>query len=157
MRHVTQYKQTTYTSELFPELEAMTHLIMGTHSIIRFKDTDGIVWVVIYQQYDGDLEGVGLSLAKFLHRIVLVNGIPGTKLVGDKIYGNGLGCIAAQYIAATKKEVGGLYIEAPQCADKEYNYNVVIGNRILMEETRSPGGPCTPAEFIENIEKHGGY
>jgi len=133
---------------------------MGTHSIVRFKDSKGQVRVAIYQQYDGYLDGVGLDLAQFLSRIVLVNGIPGTKLEGDKVYGNGLGCIAAQYIAAKKEGPGNLYITVNDCDDEAYNYDVTIDDEegtIKMKETRSPGSPCTPAEFVKNIEKHGGY
>jgi hypothetical protein len=84
---------------------------MGTRSMVYFeeiKDGKKVVYVVIYQQYDGYKEGVGLKLAKFLSSRTLVNGFSSEHKKHETA--NGLGCLAAQYIAHVKDGVGGFYL-----------------------------------------------
>lgn len=95
---------------------------MGTRSLVRFFDGATEI-VCVYQQFDGYLSGVGASLSKFLSSGVMVNGIR----VGDdqKVF-NGVGCLAAQYVAKHKDGAGGLYLYAPGSSDvgEEYVYEV---------------------------------
>lgn len=93
---------------------------MGTRSTIKFQE-DGETVCTIYQQYDGYPDYVGKKLAEFLKEITMVNGIP----LGDtgKRFANGVGCLAAQFVAQFKKCAGGLYIVSDDC-DEEYNYVV---------------------------------
>lgn len=93
---------------------------MGTRSIIKFIKNDKPVCAV-YQQFDGYLSAVGAELAEFLASGRMVNGIPVGS--GDRMF-NGIGCLAAQYIAAVKKEAGGLYLYPVDCGDEECNYEV---------------------------------
>lgn len=107
---------------------------MGTRSLVVFqeRDTDGhlIRYVVIYEQYDGYLEGVGFKLASFLKNIRMVNGIRADER--DRV-ANGMGCLAAQYIADSKNGPGQLYIEdCSRSLDEEFNY-VVTYDRTLGE------------------------
>ena len=92
---------------------------MATRSLVRFaKREEGVsfnehpekVKVQIYKHYDGYPQGHPVDLAKFLNGFKIVNGL------GMDTYqiANGLGCLAAQYIAAFKMEPGDLYVESPE-------------------------------------------
>jgi len=100
---------------------------MATRSIIRFAEREeGVsfsehpkrVEVQVYKHYDGYPEGHPTELAKFLRDFKIVDGL------GQDTYGtaNGLGCLAAQYVAAFKMDAGDLYVENPdtQHGDIEY-------------------------------------
>jgi len=102
---------------------------MGTRSLIYFKETSGEAVACIYQQFDGYPSCVGLELAKFLTGITIINGISGGQDVLGKFgkFANGMGCLAAQFIATQKNRVGGLYMistEEPQDAGQDYEYHV---------------------------------
>lgn len=47
---------------------------MGTHSLIRLY-SEGKLYAVLYQQFDGDIHRVGHNLARFILSKKLVNGI----------------------------------------------------------------------------------
>ena len=90
---------------------------MSTRSLVRFaKREEGVsfsehpkrVEVQVYKHYDGYPEGHPVDLAKFLSEFKIVNGIP---YGDDSKMSNGLGCLAAQYIAAFKMKPGDLYVE----------------------------------------------
>ena len=91
---------------------------MATRSLIRFaKREEGVsfsehpkkIEIQVYKHYDGYPQGHPVDLAKFLNRFKIVNG-----LTNDSIeVANGLGCLAAQYIAAFKQDPGDLYVENP--------------------------------------------
>ena len=98
---------------------------MSTRSLVRFvKREEGVsfsehperVEVQVYKHYDGYPEGHPLELAKFLKDFKIVNGVPYPD--PDRI-ANGLGCLAAQYIAALKINAGDLYVENP---DTEHDW-----------------------------------
>lgn len=93
---------------------------MGTRSTIKFYEGNDPL-LSIYTQYDGYISGVGHDLANFLKNIKVVNGY-GPK---DTIFNaaNGMGCLAAQYLAKFKDSIGNIYVTTPD--DKqEYNYEV---------------------------------
>lgn len=96
---------------------------MGTRSLTRFFDSDDKEIACVYQQFDGYPSGVGKEIADFVLSGALVNGIP----VGDKrkLF-NGMGCLAAQFVAKFKDEPGGLYLYPPGSVDcgEEYVYEV---------------------------------
>jgi hypothetical protein len=101
---------------------------MGTRSTVKFY-SDNEIMVAIYQQYDGYLEGKGKELAEFLTRIRIINGI---KMTDNENVANGAGCLAAQYIVAVKKGVGGAYI-TNLSDEQEYNYRVFIKSGVGFE------------------------
>ena len=89
---------------------------MSTRSLVRFATREeGVsfsehperVEVQVYKHYDGYPEGHPLDLAKFLKEFKIVSGL------GIDTYqmANGLGCLAAQYVAAFKMKPGDLYVE----------------------------------------------
>ena len=91
---------------------------MSTRSLVRFaKREEGVsfskhperVEVQVYKHYDGYPSGHPTDLAKFLNGFKIVNGL------GQDTYkvANGLGCLAAQYVAAFKMDAGDMYIENP--------------------------------------------
>ena len=91
---------------------------MATRSLVRFaKREDGVsfsehpkkIEVQVYKHYDGYPSGHPVRLANWLTNKKIVNGL------GVDTYGvaNGLGCLAAQYIAAFKEQPGDLYVESP--------------------------------------------
>ena len=93
---------------------------MGTRSTIKFYEGNKPL-LSIYTQYDGYISGVGHDLANFLKDIKVVNGY-GSK---DTIFNaaNGMGCLAAQYLAKFKDKIGNVYITTPD-DEQEYNYEV---------------------------------
>ena len=89
---------------------------MATRSLVRFaKREEGVsfsehpekVEVQVYKHYDGYPQGHPLELAKYLKDFKVVNGLG----AHDIRVANGLGCLAAQYVAAFKMEAGDIYIE----------------------------------------------
>lgn len=102
---------------------------MGTRSLIimRVQNRDGTyrIWCVIYQQFDGYVDGVGTRLINFLSKVRMVNGIPMGKDTTNMA--NGAGCLFAQIITHFKAGVGGCYISIPDEEDlEEYNYYVDV-------------------------------
>ena len=92
---------------------------MATRSLVRFaRREDGVsfsehpekVIVQVYKHWDGYPSGHPTQLANWLVDKKIVNGI-GTDTWN---VANGLGCLAAQYIAAFKMEAGDLYVESPE-------------------------------------------
>ena len=82
---------------------------MGTRSLTRFisqHDDEKFVITCVYRQYDGYPQGHGKELADFLNSGVMVNGFGQSE---QKQF-NGIGCLAAQFIAEFKNGVGGIYI-----------------------------------------------
>jgi len=98
---------------------------MGTRSTVMFVERRGkeeIPLVNIYQQFDGYIDGVGKDLARWLNNLYIVNGISFNEV---REIANGVGCLAAQYIARVKDGAGGLYITSMDDR-QEYNYKVII-------------------------------
>lgn len=126
---------------------------MGTRSTVKFyEDNDPLLSV--YQQYDGYISGVGRELAEFLKPIEVVNGFGGDMKAGT--HANGMGCLAAQYVAENKKEIGGFYITTPEDTE-EYNYEVrLIDGKIQIKET-STGFEGTPDELLNYKEKEADF
>jgi len=100
---------------------------MSTRSLVRFaKREEGVsfsehperVEVQAYKHYDGYPEGHPVDLAKFLNGFSVVNGL------GQDTHkvANGLGCLAAQYIAAFKEQPGDIYIENPDTEHSDIEY-----------------------------------
>lgn len=126
---------------------------MGTRSLIHFKNQENQTICTVYQQYDGYLDYVGRRLAEFLQTGELTNGIP----VGEnKLFFNGMGCLAAQYISKNKTEAGNVYIYPPNTEDvgEEFTYTVSISeegdlNMSCLELQKDK--KFTPKEFLENI------
>jgi len=92
---------------------------MATRSLIRFaRREDGVsfsehpekVEVQVYKHWDGYPSGHPTQLANWLVNKKIVNGL-GLNPIN---VANGLGCLAAQYIAAFKMEAGDLYVESPE-------------------------------------------
>lgn len=95
---------------------------MGTRSLTLIKE-DGTDLVCFYKQYDGYPDGYGKELVEFLKSGTLVNGIPYGE---DKLFFNGMGCLAAQIVAHFKENSGGYYIfpiDSKGCG-QEYIYTV---------------------------------
>ena len=105
---------------------------MGTRSLIHFKK-DGKTIVTVYRQFDGYPSGRGQELADFLKGKRLCNGIP----CGEDTSGlaNGMGCLAAQWIAEEKESIGNVYIMPPDTSDvwEDYIYTVdAIDNTLRL-------------------------
>ena len=101
---------------------------MSTRSLVRFATREeGVsfsehpekVEVQVYKHYDGYPEGHPVNLARFLNKFEIVNGIP---FEDDSRVANGLGCLAAQYIAAFKMKPGDLYVENPDTEHGDIEY-----------------------------------
>ena len=99
---------------------------MGTRSLTRFILQEGEERkpiMCVYRQYDGYPQGHGKELADFLMSGEMVNGYGAT----EKRLFNGLGCLAAQFVAEFKQGVGNIYIEEPNAIGlgEEYIYEVI--------------------------------
>ena len=82
----------------------------------------------MYRQYDSYPIGHGLEIAEFLNPIQLVNGF-GRDTDTEKI-ANGVGCLAAQFVAHFKHDVGGFYLYPPNSKDcgEEYTYTIKVND-----------------------------
>lgn len=119
---------------------------MGTRSTVKFysefQQDEPILSV--YQQYDGYIEGVGYALANFLKDKKIVNGFCDGQTM-DGGYANGMGCLAAQYVAENKKEIGGFYLTNKDDS-QEYDYEVrFIDDKIIIKVDDFEG---TPEELL---------
>lgn len=104
---------------------------MGTRSHTNFIEVtaNGSDLICsVYQQYDGYLSYVGKNIADFLAGKEIVNGYHSM----DITKANGIGCLAAQFIAKFKDGIGNLYIIKPQESNMvitgwiEYIYNIYV-------------------------------
>lgn len=122
---------------------------MGTKSTVKFYSRfDKQPVLSVYQQYDGYIEGVGHTLANWLKKKRISNGyLHGTMELG---FANGMGCLAAQYVAEHKTCIGSFYATTADDV-QEYNYEVrfIDGNFII--EVRSFRG--TPDELLNYKEE----
>ncbi len=114
---------------------------MGTRSTVKFYDeVEEQPILSVYQQYDGYIRGVGHDLANFLKDKKIVNGynLGQTMEAG---FANGIGCLAAQYVADHKKSIGGFYITNAY-DEQEYNYKVrIIDGKPQIEVDDFKGAP----------------
>ena len=97
---------------------------MSTRSTIRFRNDGDSPVCCVYKHFDGYIEGLGHSLAEWLKGMTLINGISNKQQEGHD-YANGIGCLAAKWIADNKTETGGIYM----CSSdeyEEYNYDVIL-------------------------------
>lgn len=95
---------------------------MGTRSLTFVYEENQPI-MNMYRQFDGYPSGHGQELAEFLLSGEMVNGIP---VDVNKLFFNGMGCLAAQMIANFKKSAGGFYIypiDSNNCW-QEYEYHV---------------------------------
>jgi hypothetical protein len=92
---------------------------MGTRSVIKFQENNETI-CAIYQQFDGYPEGVGRELFFFLDDMTIVNGL---SVDQPKRVANGIGCLAAQFVAQFKDGAGGFYMTPPDDT-QEYDYIV---------------------------------
>ncbi len=114
---------------------------MGTRSTVKFySEFDQETPILsVYQQFDGYIDGVGHELAEFLKDKKVINGI-GRQTMEDG-YANGMGCLAAQYVAKMKDRIGGFYLTSPDDS-QEYDYEVrYIDGKILIEVDDFKGSP----------------
>ena len=138
---------------------------MSTRSLVRFaKREEGVsfsehperVEVQVYKHYDGYPSGHPVDLAKFLKDFKIVNGL------GQDTYrtANGLGCLAAQYVAAFKMDAGDLYIENADTEHGDIEYITYVwgadNKDIWMSIFESYSGECIfvgkPQELIDKYE-----
>ncbi len=123
---------------------------MGTRSTVKFYSTfdDREPILCVYQQYDGYITGVGHELANFLKEKKIINGISGETIASG--YANGMGCLAAQYVASQKTEIGGFYLTTKDDL-QEYNYHVrFVDGNINIEVDEFNG---TPSELLKYKEQ----
>jgi len=97
---------------------------MGTRSLTKIISTyDDKPITCMYRQYDGYLEGHGVTLAEWLEKFTVVNGIG---LDETRKIANGMDCLAAQMYENFKDGAGGIYCMHPDAEDsgEEYLYEI---------------------------------
>lgn len=128
---------------------------MGTRSTVKFysewaKEGDAPI-LAVYQQFDGYIIGVGHDLANFLKDKTIINGIGGNQTM-ETGFANGMGCLAAQYVAAGKTEIGGFYLTGATDS-QEYNYEVrLIDGKLIIKVDNFEGTPEQLLVFEEQEE-----
>lgn len=123
---------------------------MGTRSTVKFYDEHSNEPLMsVYQQYDGYIRGVGYDLAKFLKDKKVVNGYNSNQKIADG-FANGMGCLAAQYVAANKKEIGGFYLTTAD-DEQEYNYEVRLDKDGKLK-IKVEGFEGSPEELLSHNE-----
>ena len=139
---------------------------MSTRSLVRFATREeGVsfsehperVEVQVYKHYDGYPSGHPVDLAKWLNEFNIVNGL------GQDTHkvSNGLGCLAAQYVAAFKEQPGDLYIENPDAEHSDIEYITYVwgdyGKGIWISIFSTYEDECIfvgkPQELIDKYEE----
>ena len=124
---------------------------MGTRSTIKFYDVDekDEPILCVYQQYDGYISGVGYDLANFLKSKTIINGFCGQTMEGG--FANGMGCLAAQFVAENKTKIGRFYLTNKNDM-QEYNYEVRLNdeNQLIIKVDEFEG---TPEELLNYCEE----
>lgn len=126
---------------------------MGTRSTVKFysefNQSEPILSV--YQQFDGYIDGVGHDLANWLKEKTVINGISDQTMEGG--FANTMGCLAAQYVAAMKTEIGGFYLTTKDDL-QEYNYSVKLIDDVIIIEVDDifKGTPQELLNFKESEE-----
>lgn len=129
---------------------------MGTRAQIEFFEGGECV-ASIYRQFDGYPSGAGTELAEFLLPRRIICGIGSGDTAENAA--NGVGCLAAQYIAHAKDRIGGIYMSSPLVAGEDSGVSYVYrvkGNRdepLVIEVDDSFKGSV--AEFLSYCKKNG--
>ena len=102
---------------------------MGTRSLTIVKesiDTSCEDIIVMYKQFDGYPEGMGVKLANFLEGYIIINGIPPNP---NPKSANGIHDLAAQLVAEFKNEIGEIYLHPSGTRDvwEEFIYYIYLG------------------------------
>lgn len=122
---------------------------MGTRSTVKFysvfKSDEPVLSV--YQQFDGYIGGVGHDLANFLKDKKIINGISNQQM--SEGYANGMGCLAAQFVAINKTGIGGFYLTNGDDS-QEYDYEVrLVDGKLIIKVDDFEG---TPDELLNYSE-----
>ena len=102
---------------------------MGTRSLTIVKESidpscEDII--VMYKQFDGYPEGLGLRLANFLKGFIIINGIPPNP---NPKSANGMHDLAAQLVAEFTNGIGEIYLHPSGTRDvwEEFIYYIYLG------------------------------
>lgn len=104
-----------------------------TKAHVIFRDgtpADSELVCVAYINSDGYPSGVGAKLANFLLSKVLVNGLSSF----EQKYANGMGCLAASYIAEMKHGPGGIYLTGTERHQYIDFYYTVYGSTMAPQQ-----------------------
>ena len=124
---------------------------MSTRSTIRFRNDGDSPVCCVYKHFDGYIEGLGHDLAKWLKGMTLINGISNKEQEGHD-YANGIGCLAAKWIADNKTETGDIYL----CGSKawhEYNYDVVLYRQRIFNIAGTKADDCITISVLDSKKK----
>jgi hypothetical protein len=97
---------------------------MGTRSLIHFVE-GGETLATVYCQFDGSPSGRGQKLAEFLLTSRMTRGVQ-PAADGEARTANGLGCLAAQWIADEKHGPGNVYLHPPGDKDCGEDFTYVV-------------------------------
>ena len=102
---------------------------MGTTALIKFWEHDEII-ASVYHQHAGN-PGKQQRLADFLAKIYVMDGVIGLPELFEAA--NGVGCLAAQYLAFEKDCVGRVYL-CDSNQDADYIYHIYTEESVHEEE-----------------------
>lgn len=99
---------------------------MSTRATLSFYD-DGRPLVSLYKHWDGyprnGEHGFGKQIADWMQKVALTIGVG--KSNDEIFYANGMGCLAAKFIADFKSEPGDLYV-VRYVEDWDIQYSYVV-------------------------------
>jgi len=127
---------------------------MGTRSTVKFYSefNNNEPVLSVYNQFDGYIGGVGHDLANFLKAKTVINGFSGNQSM-ENGYANGMGCLAAQYVAEKKVRIGGFYLTTKDDS-QGYNYEVrLIDNKIVIKVDDFEGTPDELLNYDESKDE----
>lgn len=115
---------------------------MPTDSTVKFYNSKNKIILSVYRQYDGD--DIGNELAEWLLKKKVIGNV-GYHTMEDG-FANGIECLAAQYVAQHKTQIGSFYLTTKN--DKQqYNYEVrIIGDDFNIQVGGFSG---TPSELLD--------
>lgn len=115
---------------------------MATTATIKFYEVNATQPLLsVYLHYDGDIRSAGYALANWLKQKKMVLGT-GDGIDLESGGANGIGCLAAQFVAQHKTCIGSLYITTPD-DEQDYNYKVrfIDDNFVIEVDNSFKGSP----------------
>lgn len=124
---------------------------MGTRSLTFFygEENNETPILALYRQFDGYISGHGVDIANFLENMTLVNGYTQNEVAGT--HANGMGCLAAQFIALLKTGIGEIYVTNTDTED-DWNFGIDYTYHIRPDSVKVYGGAEFEGTWKEYVE-----
>lgn len=126
---------------------------MSHTAIITFRNEGDEPVCCVCKHGSGYIDGLGHSLAKWLKRMTILNGMWSEEQHREHDYANGIGCLAAKWIADNKTETGVICMCASDRREA-YNYDIIL-HRYRMRLLDMSGTKADDCITITVLNKKG--